>query len=336
MHTLLLPASHPEAVTRAVTLLAAGQPVGLPTETVYGLAADALDPGAVARIFEAKERPFFDPLIVHVPDAGWLGRVAGPASTAAARETVARLVARFWPGPLTILLPRRVGVVPDLVTAGSTLVAVRQSAHPVFAAVATAFGKPLAAPSANRFGRISPTDGPHVLAELGGRIPLVLDAGPTAHGLESTVVAPQPDGRLRVLRPGPVTQEMLAEVAPLLRTAEAAETAAAPGQTASHYAPSLPLTLLSPDGPPAVAPGPPLPRAGLLAWRRDRPSAVAAARVEFLSADGDLRESAANLFAALRRLDAAPGLNLLWAEMVPETGLGAAINERLRRASAKR
>lgn len=341
METLLLPATDPAAIPHAVALLAAGEPVGLPTETVYGLAADALDPTAVARVFEAKERPFFDPLIVHLPDAGWLERVAGPLPSWAAGETVRRLTARFWPGPLTILLPRRGGVLPDLVTAGGPLVAVRRSAHPVFAAVVEAFGNPLAAPSANRFGRISPTSAQHVLGELSGRIALVLDAGPTSHGLESTIVAPQVDGRLRVLRPGPVTGEMLAEVAPLDNVMRASEQAAAPGQTTSHYAPNLPLKLMpvttaSPDTPAPPSPSsPPLPGVGLLAWRRDRPPALAAGRVEFLSRRGDLREAAANLFAALRRLDSTSGLELLWAELVPETGLGVAINERLRRAAAR-
>lgn len=332
VNTLMLPTDTPaalaEGVRRAVAALGAGEPVGLPTETVYGLAADARNPAAVARIFETKERPFFDPLIVHVLDVAWLEEItAARSTTAATARTLTLLTKHFWPGPLTLLLPKRPENVPDLVTAGSALVAVRCPAHPVFRAVLGAFGRPLAAPSANRFGRISPTDGAHVLAELDGRIPLVLDAGSAVHGLESTIVAPQPDGTLRILRPGPVTAETLGEIAPVIRTGGTPESAAAPGQLPSHYAPRTPLRLL-PTAWPAGA------RAGLLAWRRDRPPALTAARTEFLSAAGDLREAAANLFAGLRRLDAA-GLDLLVAETVPETGLGVAINERLRRAAAR-
>lgn len=335
MKTLLLPADHPEAVPRAVAALAAGEPVGLPTETVYGLAADALNPAAAARVFEAKERPFFDPLIVHLPPGDeWLERTTLPLFSTAARDAVARLAERFWPGPLTILLPRRVETIPDLVTAGSPLVAVRRSAHPTFAAVVEAFGRPLAAPSANRFGRISPTDGVHVLAELDGRIPLILDAGRTVHGLESTIVEPLADGSLRILRPGPVTAEMLGEVAPVVQVPGTPGSNAAPGQLASHYAPRTPLVLFDGGGyPPGFTPGA---RVGLLGFRRDRfplPGGPFAA-VEHLTATGDLRQAAANLFACLRRLDEA-GLDLLAAEKVPETGLGVAINERLRRAAAR-
>jgi L-threonylcarbamoyladenylate synthase len=168
------------AVRLAARALREGMPVALPTETVYGLAADALDPLACARIFEAKERPLSDPLIVHVPDIPWLDRIAQASGLAM------RLVGAFWPGPLTLVLPRR-AIVPDLVTAGQGTVAVRQSAHPVFREVLAEFGGPLAAPSANRFARISPTTAPHVLSELGGRVEWILDGGPCAHGIESTI-----------------------------------------------------------------------------------------------------------------------------------------------------
>lgn len=322
MDTALLAHDAPGAIARAVALLAAGEPVALPTETVYGLAGDALNPAAAAAIFQAKERPFFDPLIVHLPDRSWLGRLAE------SQPLADRLADRFWPGPLTLLLPRRPGAVPDLVTAGSALVAVRISAHPVFARVIARFGGPLAAPSANRFGRISPTSGGHAWAELGGRIPLVVDAGPTAHGLESTIVAFGAGGVLRILRHGPITAETLAEFGPVALP-EAAEARSAPGQLAGHYAPRTPLTLLG-GGAPEVGPG----RVGLLAFRRDAaPEAGGFARVECLSEAGDLREAAAHLFAALRRLDGL-GLERIYAQGVPERGLGAAIMERLRRAAA--
>ena len=168
------------AVEAAAKLLREGQTVALPTETVYGLAADALNPVAVTRIFEAKERPRFDPLIAHLPGVGWLEQVAQIKEEA--RELLEKLIAQFWPGPLTFVLPRK-KIIPDIVTAGLDTVAVRMSAHPVFAETIREFGRPLAAPSANRFGRISPTTAEHVREELEGRIRLIADAGPTMHGL---------------------------------------------------------------------------------------------------------------------------------------------------------
>jgi tRNA threonylcarbamoyl adenosine modification protein (Sua5/YciO/YrdC/YwlC family) len=194
-----------KAIARAVELLRKGDIVALPTETVYGLAADALNPIAVAKIFEAKERPRFDPLIVHLPDREWLEKVVAPP--ARDRELILRLADKFWPGPFTMLLPK-LDIVPDIVTAGLDTLAVRLSAHPVFSRIALAFGKPLAAPSANRFGRVSPTTAHHVLDELDGRIPLIIDAGPTEHGIESTIVTVR-DGRIEMLRRGPITEEQL-------------------------------------------------------------------------------------------------------------------------------
>lgn len=303
---------------RAAVLLAAralreGMPVALPTETVYGLAADALNPLACARIFEAKGRPLSDPLIVHVPDVAWLDRIAH------ANELAMRLVGAFWPGPLTLVLPRR-DIVPDLVTAGQGTVAVRQSAHPVFHEVLAEFGGPLAAPSANRFARISPTTAQHVLSELGGRVEWILDGGPCAHGIESTIVQVT-DAGVRILRRGPVTESDLAAHAEVLRGGE--EGVAAPGGLASHYAPATPLEIADHAQP---APG-----VGLLAWR-EAPRDFEA--VEVLSKTGDLREAAANLYAAMRRLDER-GLDRILAQPVPEVGIGAAIMERLRKAAAR-
>ena len=333
METLLLDAAAPDAVERAAALLAAGELVALPTETVYGLAADASRPAALAAVFEAKERPLFDPLIVHLPDGGWLERLTAPTREQSA--LLQRLADAFWPGPLTVVLPRRIDAVPDLVTAGGPLVAVRISAHPVFRAVVELLGRPVAAPSANRFGRISPTTGAHVFAELAGRIPLILDAGPTAHGLESTVIGLAGNGEsIQLLRHGPITAETLAGFASVADsgrdTAEARK--GAPGQTAGHYAPRTRLALLSP-GPAAINPD--RWKAGWLGFRADRPppGRELDSTVEYLSAGGDLREAAARLFAALRRLDEA-GLDLIVAEPVPEEGLGRAIMERLRRAAA--
>ncbi len=328
--TTLLSADAPDAIDRAVRTLTAGEVVALPTETVYGLAADAANTSAVGAIFEAKDRPFFDPLIVHVPDSGWIERLA--VVPTGQRALLERLTSACWPGPLTVLLPRRPEAVPDLVTAGSPLVALRISAHPVFRAVIDAFGRPLAAPSANRFGRISPTTGVHALSELRGRIPLVLDAGPTTHGLESTIVVLAGPSLVRILRHGPITAENLEKFAQVIaQSAEGTPAArSAPGQVAGHYAPRTPLVWLS-ETTKATAPG--AGKSGLLAFRSDRPPLdVSRFQVEFLCANGDLREAAANLFAALRRLDEA-GLDHIIAEPVPLEGLGRAIMERLRRAA---
>ena len=329
MHTVLLPADDPDAVARASALLAAGELVALPTETVYGLAGDAARPETAAAIFAAKDRPLFDPLIVHLPDRDWLERVA--VIPPEQRPLLEKLMERFWPGPLTILLPRRAEAVPDLVTAGSELVAVRMSAHRAFARVIEKFGRPLAAPSANRFGRISPTTGAHVFSELTGRIPLILDAGPTAHGLESTIITLENDA-LGILRHGPVTAEMLGDFGRVhSRAGEVA--ASAPGQMAGHYAPRTPLMMLG-NTPSSVFSERESWRFGFLAFKRGSELAARSfKRVEYLSEDGDLSEAAGRLFAALRRLDEA-GLDGIIAEPVPETGLGRAIMERLRRAAA--
>ena len=309
-------------IAAASSLLSSGQVVALPTETVYGLAGHALDPQAVARIFEAKERPFFDPLIVHLPSLDWLDRL----TTAAADPLVQALVRNFWPGPLTLVLPRR-PLVPDIVTSGLPTVAVRMSAHPLFRAVLQSFGQPVAAPSANRFGRISPTAASHVLEELNGRIPLILDGGPCALGVESTVVAIR-DGSLVILRVGPVTAEQLSAFAPVELSTGAAGIEA-PGQLQSHYAPGTPLRLLA-----SISESDAWQenlRAGLLAWSRiDRPPGFAA--MEVLTPRNDPREAAARLFAAMRRLDGAH-LDLIVAEPPPPSGLGAAIADRLRKAA---
>ena len=325
MNTELLPTNSPaelaHAVARAVDLLNVGEPVALPTETVYGLAADATRADAAVKIFEAKQRPFFDPLIVHLPDLEWLDRIAHADS-----PLVAKLIEKFWPGPLTLILPRR-DLVPDIVTSGLGTVAVRMSAHPVFRAVATAFGKPLAAPSANPFGRISPTTAQHVRDGLDGRIPLIVDGGASAVGIESTIVAVEGE-RLRILRAGPITAEELAPFGEV-EFANAGVTPDAPGQLKSHYAPRTPLRLAehrTSNTEHRTS------KCGLLAFTMPE-NADEFAAVEILSPTADLREAAATLFAKLRRLDAA-GLDLILAEPVPEHGLGLAIMDRLRKAAA--
>ena len=308
----------------AVELLREGEVVALPTETVYGLAADALKAEAVVKIFEAKERPRFDPLIVHLPDRDWFERVVDLSTQD--RQLVVKLIDRFWPGPFTIVLPRK-PIVPEIVTAGLDTVAVRISAHPIFAEVVREFGKPLAAPSANRFGKISPTTALHVFAELDGRIPLIVDGGPTPHGIESTIVAVR-GGRIEILRRGPISEEELSAFGKI-DIVKASAKISAPGQLPTHYAPKTSLQLIdhaksfsAPEGQ----------RCALLAWNPvESPERFAAIRR--LSERHDLREAAANLFRYLRELDALEDVDLIVAERVPDRGLGAAILDRLQRAS---
>ena len=311
----------------AVELLRKGNVVALPTETVYGLAANALNPIAVAKIFEAKERPRFDPLIVHLPNRGWLEKIAElPASE---RQLILKLADRFWPGPFTMVLPKG-EIVPDIVTAGLGTVAVRLSAHGAFAEIVAELGEPVAAPSANRFGHISPTTAQHVLDELNGRIPLIVDAGRTEHGIESTIVAVQ-DGRITVLRRGPITHEQLSQFAKVASLAGAPKISS-PGQLPSHYAPKTPLGLI--DNAEDFFPQKDQ-RVGLLAWESNVGSAAVAKRfaaVRNLSKRQDLHEAAAKLFRYMRELDAL-GLDLIVAERLPVDGLGAAILDRLARAS---
>jgi L-threonylcarbamoyladenylate synthase len=311
------------ATAAAVELLRKGEVVALPTETVYGLAADALNPVAVAKIFETKERPRFDPLIVHLPGEDWLERVAKIDNRSLAH--IKKLIAQFWPGPLTLVLDRQ-PIVPEIVTAGLNTVAVRMSSHPVFAEIISAFGKPLAAPSANQFGRISPTTAQDVFDELGGRIPLIIDGGPTTHGIESTIIA-VPDGKIDILRRGPVTAEQLAGFGKIdLVTAPKRITA--PGQLPSHYAPKTPLRLINNANSFSVKANQ---RSALLAWNPIE-NAERFVAVRHLSESQDLREAAAKLFRCLRELDELD-LDLIVAERVPAQGLGAAILDRLERAS---
>ena len=300
-NTAILPFG-PEAIAEATRLIAAGQPVAVPTETVYGLAADATNGEAVARIYEAKGRPSFNPLIVHVKDLDQAAEIAEFGNQART------LAARYWPGPLTLVLPLRDGApIASLVTAGLPSVAIRSPAHPAMQALLAATGRPLAAPSANASGRISPTRAAHVLESLGGRIPLIVDGGATAHGLESTIVA-LTDGPPRLLRPGPIDLGLdAARGGPI----------EAPGQLSSHYAPAKPLRL---DATSAEA------EEWLIGFGPVAGDAT-------LSASGDLVEAAANLFERLHEAEACAAPKIAVAP-VPATGLGAAINDRLRRAAA--
>lgn len=303
-------------IAEAVARLRAGDVVAFPTETVYGLGADARRPDAVARIFETKGRPRFDPLIVHVASVE-----AARDWTAYWPDSAARLADRFWPGPLTLVVPK-VDAIPDLVTAGRSTVGLRVPAHPVAQNLLRSFDGPIAAPSANRFGRVSPTRAEHVRAQLAGV--LVVDGGPCEVGVESTIVGFDADGPL-LLRPGGLSLEAITEVSGPIRIPTKNDPSASPGRAAKHYATATPLFLEGFDPPPAGA------RIGHLAFRTAPADAFVS---EILSPTGDLREAAANLFAAMRRLDAA-GVDAIWAEAVPERGLGLAIMDRLRRARAR-
>lgn len=302
-------------IAEAARLLAAGGLVAFPTETVYGLGGDARDDRAVARIYEAKGRPSFNPLIVHLPDLAAAERIAvvGPKARV--------LAAAFWPGPLTLVLPLRDGAgISPLVTAGLSTVAVRVPAHPLAQRLLRAFGGPVAAPSANPSGRVSPTRAEHVLDGLAGRIAAVLDGGSCAVGLESTIVLADPEPVL--LRPGGVPVEALEEVlGEVLAAGGDAGKPTAPGQLASHYAPEATVRLGATEA-----------RAGevLVGFGPVRGALS-------LSEAGDLVEAAARLFQVLREADrlAGPGGRIAFAP-VPETGLGRAINDRLRRAAAPR
>jgi L-threonylcarbamoyladenylate synthase len=308
-----------EAIRHAAEALARGDIVAFPTETVYGLGANALDARAVAKVFAAKERPRFNPLIVHVPGLGEAEKYA------VLTDTARMLAQAFWPGPLSLVLKKRPasGIV-DLVSAGLETIALRAPAHPVAQALLAAVQLPIAAPSANRSGRISPTTAAHVEAELDERPAMILDGGPCPLGIESTVVAVLGDAPA-LLRPGALAREAIELVlgAPLA-AATANHRGASPGQLETHYAPSTPLRL----GAVSVAPN-----EALLAFGGDVP-AGAHATIN-LSASGNLEEAAAKLFAALRDLDRS-GATAIAVMPIPAHGLGEAINDRLQRAANQR
>ena len=302
METRILPCG-PEAISEAARLIEAGQCVAMPTETVYGLAADATSGAAVAGIYAAKGRPSFNPLIVHVADLAAAERIAS------FNDAAHVLTERYWPGPLTLVLPLRPdGGIASLVTAGLPTIALRVPAHPAMQALLEATGKPLAAPSANASGTISPTRAAHVAKSLSGRIPLIVDGGSTQVGLESTIVAVNEDGTVRLLRPGPV------DLGLELSEANGIE---APGQLASHYAPSKPLRLNASE-------------AADDEWLIGFGPVTGDAT---LSASGDLQEAAARLFELLHEADASARARIAVAP-IAGTGLGIAINDRLARAAA--
>lgn len=312
-----------QGLGEAVDLLGQGRLVALPTETVYGLGADASDPAAIAQVFAAKDRPRFNPLIAHVADA-----------VAARRQgtfdaTAERLAEAFWPGPLTLVVPASPeGSVCELARAGLPSVALRVPGHALARSVIERLGRPVAAPSANRSGRVSPTSAEHVLSDLDGRIAAVLDAGTCTVGVESTVVACL-GGRPRLLRPGGVPRDALLHVLgdALGDADDAPARPLGPGLLASHYAPRARVRLDAER----IEPG----EAALLFGNARPPGLQQAAASLNLSPRGDVVEAASQLFEALRRLDAS-GAPVIAVVAIPQSGLGEAINDRLRRAAAPR
>lgn len=300
------------AITAAADLLRGGQIVAIPTETVYGLAADASNADAVAHIYAAKGRPDFNPLIVHVPDLAAAEELAefGPLAR--------QLAEAFWPGALTLVLPLREGAkVAAAVTAGLPTIALRCPAHPVMQAVLAKSGLNLAAPSANKSGGISPTRAEHVLASLGGAVPMILDAGPCKEGLESTILAIRLEN-IEILRPGPVTTESLQTFSKRQPSQQTGQKIEAPGQLASHYAPTKTVRLnaqIAEDGEWLIGFG-------------------TVAGHDNLSPTADLAQAAAHLFDALHRADASPYRSIAVAD-IPDKGIGVAINDRLKRAATR-
>jgi L-threonylcarbamoyladenylate synthase len=359
MRARIVPADR-QGVALAAELIRDGRLVGMPTETVYGLAGAAFRVDALARTFAAKDRPTFDPLIVHVAFAPPIGleyaaalvdlRIVDPALPRPQRSTVEALARRFWPGPLTLVLPRHPDL-PDLVAAGLPTVAVRMPRHEVARGLIAAAGTPLTAPSANRFGRVSPTSAEDVAAELGDRVELILDAGRCEMGIESTVVVIGAEGDLSLLRPGGTpAAEIEAAVGRPLRPARGGPPAG-PGMLESHYAPGTPLRLL--PGPVDRAGLPEIGRLvegtraggriGLLLFSGDPNGAARRTSTRLgrpvaarsLSVSGDLVEAARNLFALLRELDRL-GIEMILAEPCPiRSGLGHAIADRLERAQRR-
>ncbi len=304
-----------------MTLLRAGEVVAFPTETVYGLGADAYNAAAVAKIFELKKRPRFDPLIVHISRKEWVADLARSVPPKAAR-----LMDRFWPGPLTLIM-EKTDLIPDIVTAGMQTVGIRMPGHPVALDLIARMGHPIAAPSANPFGYMSTTTARDVARLFHHGLPLILDGGPASYGIESTIVSVR-DGVVRIHRHGSVSAEQLTEVIGKVVEKEGdAAQCESPGELPYHYAPHTPLRIIKTLSEITVG------NSALLAFRQP-PAPVRARYVRVLSARGDMREAAARFFSSLIELDGT-GSEIIYAEALPERGLGRAMMERLRKAAKK-
>jgi L-threonylcarbamoyladenylate synthase len=311
-----------EAVYQAAEILRRGGIVAFPTETVYGLGADAFNPIAVARVFEVKRRPHFDPLIVHVAGQGDLDKLVSEIPSDARK-----VIEQFWPGPLTIVLLKKEEV-PEIVTSGLPTVAVRMPRHPMALSLIRRAGSPIVGPSANPFGYLSPTTAEHVRDQLGDQIDFILDGGPCEIGVESTIISFS-GAKPALLRPGGVPlEEIESIIGQVVIHSRVEDKPSAPGMLPRHYAPRTPIVLDWDEKNFNSKKGK---KIGLLAFQEPKGS-VKFRHIEILSKKGDIREAAANLFAAIRRLDEL-SLDLILAEPIPEVGLGRAIMDRLRRAS---
>ncbi|WP_424501242.1 L-threonylcarbamoyladenylate synthase [Robiginitalea sp.] len=306
------------ALETAAKIIIEGGVVAFPTETVYGLGANALDPMAVARIFEVKERPSFDPLIVHIADLEQLQVLSTSED-----PRIGKLAEAFWPGPLTLILPKT-DRVPDIVTSGLPTVGIRMPDHPMALELIRESGCPLAAPSANKFGRLSPTRAAHVERHL-PEVDYILDGGTTRVGLESTIVRLESDGFL-ILRPGGITREDLVAVLPESAKTVEAGSPEAPGMLDSHYSPSKPFYLYRPEILGRIEPS----KAGFISFQGEKPATFLQMRI--LSPKGDLKEYATKIFSALHELQESE-VDVILAEPIPETGIGIAIMDRLRKAA---
>jgi L-threonylcarbamoyladenylate synthase len=314
----------PGSIRQAAEIIKKGGLVAFPTETVYGLGADAFNPVAVARIFEVKRRPYFDPLIVHVSDPADLKKLVTKIP-----PNAKKLMERFWPGPVTVVLLKK-DEVPDIVNAGLPTVAMRMPKHPMALSLIEQAHCPIAAPSANPFGYLSPTTAEHVRNQLGDQIDFILDGGPCEVGVESTIISFE-EKRPRLLRPGGVPLEEIESVIGTVEVSTAeVDRPAAPGMLPRHYAPRTPIVL---EWDEKDFNSKKSKKIGLLAFQ-EPVSSIKFHHVEILSKRGDMREAAANLFAAIRHLDTL-NLDLILAEAIPEIGLGRAIMDRLRRASKR-
>jgi L-threonylcarbamoyladenylate synthase len=317
---LILNGFEHSSIEKAVEILKKGDVVAFPTETVYGLGADALSPYAVAKIFETKKRPRFDPLIVHIGDRDWISAIGDYVPPEAEK-----LIDRFWPGPLTLILKKK-DAIPDIVTAGLSTVAIRMPSHPVALELIRGFNGPIAAPSANPFGYISPTSAQHVAKMLGEDVPLILDGGSSNYGIESTIVSFN-EGRTYLHRHGAISFEELSATVGFVYEKEKNNTCEAPGQLPYHYAPIKPLKIIH-----AIDEINDI-RSSFLAFREPSETPISK-YVKVLSSLGDMREAAANFFSYLIELDC-DDVDIIYAENIPEMGLGKAMMERLMKASKK-
>jgi L-threonylcarbamoyladenylate synthase len=311
-----------KSIEKAVNILKKGGVIAFPTETVYGLGANGLNPDAVIKIFEIKKRPFFDPIILHVGRKEDIQKLWSKTN-----KKAEKLIEKFWPGPLTIILPKT-DIVPYIVTAGLDTVAIRMPSHPVALEILKKIDFPVAAPSANIFGRLSPTEAKHVQEQIGDKIELIIDGGKCPVGIESTVIDLTEEKGI-ILRPGGISKEEIEKIIGKVEIIRKNEKISSPGQLPFHYSPRTPLKILNEykeikDGI----------KAGLLAFKEPKYKEKFV-KIEILSEKGDLKEAARNFFSCLHNLDSA-GLDIIYAEPVPEEGIGMAIMDRLYKAETKK